>query len=228
MKRNYVSIIFTVFIVGVLIGILAKDYNNQDTTYMNKDKIIKKEIKTSRKEVRRMNKEKEELEKEKEKLKLSLKTQNPDINKELNILKEKLGYTEVKGDGLKITIDSINDEVGNISNMVDYNKILVKLINELKVNGAEFISINNQRINQYSEISLAGSHININSTPIAQPYNISVIGDLNKLNNYIIKKNTYLSSMDKNYDLKVNCKIEKNLSIEKMSIINKLYYIEGE
>lgn len=228
MKRNYVSIIFTVFIVGVLIGILAKDYNNQDTTYMNKDKIIKKEIKTSRKEVRRMNKEKEELEKEKEKLKLSLKTQNPDINKELNILKEKLGYTEVKGDGLKITIDSINDEVGNIANMVDYNKILVKLINELKVNGAEFISINNQRINQYSEISLAGSHININSTPIAQPYNISVIGDLNKLNNYIIKKSTYLSSMDKNYDLKVNCKIEKNLSIEKMSIINKLYYIEGE
>lgn len=228
MKRNYVSIIFTVFIVGVLIGILVKDYNNQDTTYMNKDKIIKKEIKTSRKEVRRMNKEKEELEKEKEKLKLSLKTQNPDINKELNILKEKLGYTEVKGDGLKITIDSINDEVGNIANMVDYNKILVKLINELKVNGAEFISINNQRINQYSEISLAGSHININSTPIAQPYNISVIGDLNKLNNYIIKKSTYLSSMDKNYDLKVNCKIEKNLSIEKMSIINKLYYIEGE
>lgn len=228
MKRNYVSIIFTVFIVGVLIGILVKDYNNQDTTYMNKDKIIKKEIKTSRKEVRRMNKEKEELEKEKEKLKLSLKTQNPDINKELNILKEKLGYTEVKGDGLKITIDSINDEVGNIANMVDYNKILVKLINELKVNGAEFISINNQRINQYSEISLAGSHININSTPIAQPYNISVIGDLNKLNNYIIKKSTYLSSMDKNYDLKVNYKIEKKLSIEKMSIINKLYYIEGE
>lgn len=228
MKRNYVSIIFTVFIAGVLIGILAKDYNNQDTTYINKDKIIKKEIKASRKEVKRMNKEKEQLEKEKEKLKLSLKTQNPDINKELNILKEKLGYTEVKGDGLKITIDSINDEVGNIANMVDYNKILIKLINELKVNGAEFISINNQRINQYSEISLAGSHININSTPIAQPYNISVIGNLNKLNNYIIKKSTYLSSIDKNYDLKVNCKIEKNLSIEKMSIINKLYYIEGE
>lgn len=228
MKRNYVSIIFTVFIAGVLIGILAKDYNNQDTTYINKDKIIKKEIKASRKEVKRMNKEKEQLEKEIEKLKLSLKTQNPDINKELNILKEKLGYTEVKGDGLKITIDSINDEAGNIANMVDYNKILIKLINELKVNGAEFISINNQRINQYSEISLAGSHININSTPIAQPYNISVIGNLNKLNNYIIKKSTYLSSIDKNYDLKVNCKIEKNLSIEKMSIINKLYYIEGE
>lgn len=228
MKRNYVSIIFTVFIAGVLIGILAKDYNNQDTTYINKDKIIKKEIKASTKEVKRMNKEKEQLEKEIEKLKLSLKTQNPDINKELNILKEKLGYTEVKGDGLKITIDSINDEVGNIANMVDYNKILIKLINELKVNGAEFISINNQRINQYSEISLAGSHININSTPIAQPYNISVIGNLNKLNNYIIKKSTYLSSIDKNYDLKVNCKIEKNLSIEKMSIINKLYYIEGE
>ncbi|MFR8620415.1 MAG: DUF881 domain-containing protein, partial [Romboutsia timonensis] len=91
-----------------------------------------------------------------------------------------------------------------------------------------YISINNQRLNQYSEISLAGSHININSTPIAQPYNINVIGDIDELTDYINKKNTYLDSIGKNYQLKVETKIEKNITIEKMSIINKLEYIEGE
>ena len=42
------------------------------------------------------------------------------------------------------------------------------------------------------------------------------------------KKNTYLDSIGKNYQLKVETKIEKNITIEKMSIINKLEYIEGE
>ena len=63
--------------------------------------------------------------------------------------------------------------------MIDYNRILLNIVNDLKANGAKFISINNQRINKYSEIILAGNHININSTPIAQPYNIKVIGDIN-------------------------------------------------
>ena len=143
---------------------------------------------------------------------------------QINTLKEVLGYVDVKGSGLLIKIDAINDEIGNIANFVDYNKILLNIVNEIKVNGGEYISINNQRLNQYSEISLAGSHININSTPIAQPYNINVIGDID----YINKKNTYLDSIGKKYQLKVETKIEKNITIEKMSIINKLEYIEGE
>ena len=48
------------------------------------------------------------------------------------------------------------------------------------------------------------------------------------IKNYINKKNTYLDSIGKNYQLKVETKIEKNITIEKMSIINKLEYIEGE
>ena len=45
MKRNYMSIIFIVFIIGLLIGILIKDYNKQVSLYVNKDKFIKNEIK---------------------------------------------------------------------------------------------------------------------------------------------------------------------------------------
>ena len=226
MKRNYMSIIFIVFIIGLLIGILIKDYNKQVSLYVNKDKFIKNEIKSTQKSIKVMGKEKEKIEKEIEILKS--KNQNSKVANQVNTLKEILGYIDVKGSGLLINIDAINDEMGNIANSIDYNKILLNIVNEIKVNGGEYVSINNQRLNQYSEISLAGNHININSTPIAQPYNINVIGDVDKLTDYINKKNTYLESIRNNYQLKVETKIEKNITIEKLNIINKLENIEGE
>lgn len=220
------SIIFIVFIIGLLIGILIKDYNKQVSLYVNKDKFIKNEIKSTQKSIKVMGKEKEKIEKEIEILKS--KNQNSKVANQVNTLKEILGYIDVKGSGLLINIDAINDEMGNIANSIDYNKILLNIVNEIKVNGGEYVSINNQRLNQYSEISLAGNHININSTPIAQPYNINVIGDVDKLTDYINKKNTYLESIGNNYQLKVETKIEKNITIEKLNIINKLENIEGE
>lgn len=226
MKRNYMSIIFIVFIIGLLIGILIKDYNKQVSLYVNKDKFIKNEIKSTQKSIKVMGKEKEKIEKEIEILKS--KNQNSKVANQVNTLKEILGYIDVKGNGLLINIDAINDEMGNIANSIDYNKILLNIVNEIKVNGGEYVSINNQRLNQYSEISLAGNHININSTPIAQPYNINVIGDVDKLTDYINKKNTYLDSIGNNYQLRVETKIEKNITIEKLNIINKLENIEGE
>ena len=226
MKRNYMSIIFIVFIIGLLIGNLIKDYNKQVSLYVNKDKFIKNEIKSTQKSIKVMGKEKEKIEKEIEILKS--KNQNSKVANQVNTLKEILGYIDVKGSGLLINIDAINDEMGNIANSIDYNKILLNIVNEIKVNGGEYVSINNQRLNQYSEISLAGNHININSTPIAQPYNINVIGDVDKLTDYINKKNTNLDSIGNNYQLRVETKIEKNITIEKLNIINKLENIEGE
>lgn len=226
MKKNYVSIILIVFILGLTIGMLAKDYNNQESTYVNKDKIIKKEIKNLKKDIKIKNKEKDKLEKEVKNITLSNKDLK--LNQKLDSLKEELGYVDINGEGFEINIDSDNTDIGNISNIIDYNKILLNIVNDLKVNGARFISINNQRINQYSEIILAGNHININSTPIAQPYNIKVIGDTNNLKRYINRDYTYIDNISKNYPLKVDVKLKNNILIEKMSIVNKLNYIKGE
>ena len=220
------SIILIVFILGLTIGILAKDYNNQESTYINKDKIIKKEIKSLKKTIKIQTKQKQKLEKEVENITLSNKDSK--LNQKLDSLKEELGYADINGEGFEINIDAADSEIGNIANMIDYNRILLNIVNDLKANGAKFISINNQRINQYSEIILAGNHININSTPIAQPYNIKVIGDINKLTSYIDRDYTYIDNIVKNYPLKVDIKLKNNIVIEKMSIVNKLDYIKGE
>ena len=226
MKKYKVSIILIVFMLGLSVGILAKDYNNQESTYINKDKIIKREIKSVKKSIKNKNKEKQQLEKEVETKILSKKDSK--LNQKLDSLKEELGYVDINGEGVEINIDADNSEIGNIANIIDYNKILLNIVNDLKVNGAEFISINNQRINQYSEIILAGNHININSTPIAQPYKIKVIGNINKLTSYINKNNTYMDNICKDYPLKIDTKLDNNIVIEKISILNKLNYIEGE
>ncbi len=127
-----------------------------------------------------------------------------------------------------MTVDVVDEKIGNIANLIDYNKILVHIVNELKSEGGEFISINDQRINQYSEIALAGSHININGTPVAQPYVIKVIGDDEKLSDYMEKGSDYLNSIQSKNPIKINLKFDRKINMEKINLPNNIKYIEGE
>lgn len=225
MKRNYMLIILVSVILGIFLGSVLRDYNRQKDNYESKDSITKKEIRSSYQNIKSLRKEKENLEKEYEKLKKQ-NEKDEDIEA-INTIKEKLSYTDKKGNGVVIKIDALNEEIGNIANFVDYNKILIKIINNLKLYGGEYISINEQRINQYSEITLAGSHINVNSTPIAPPYEIKCIGEKFS-NNYINDLNKYVEGIQNNYPLKLEIKLENSIELKKINIPNKLKHIKGE
>lgn len=222
MKNNYVLIIISI-ILGLLIGFLFKGYSEVESTYINKDKLTKKEIRQTKKDIKKLYKEKDILELEMDNLKL--KYEDNIYIKEIDKIKRSLSFTNTYGDGIIIKIDSSNDEVGNIASIIDYNKTLINIINDLKEYGAEFISINNQRINQYSDIVLAGSHINVNSVPIAQPYEIKAIGNINKLSKYEPTESEYIED---NQIVKIEKKIQYNMNMEKINVSNKLKYIGGE
>ncbi len=223
MKNNYMLIILTSILLGLLIGISAKEYSDTESTYISKDKLTKKEIKETNKNIKKLYSEKDKLEVEMNQLKLKYENNN-DI-KNIEKIKKDLSYTNIKGDGIIIKIDALNDEIGNIASLIDYNKVLINIVNDLKKYGAEFISINNQRINQYSEIVLAGSHININSVPIAQPYEIKAIGNIDELSEYEVKEIKYIEN---NQPIKFEQKIQSNMYMEKINISNKLKYIGGK
>lgn len=225
MKRNYMLIILVSAILGIFLGSVLKEHNTQKDNYENKDRLTKKEIRLKYKRVKNLTNEKENLEKEYDKLKKeNEKSEDIDI---IDVIKEKLSYTDIKGNGVIIKIDALNEEIGNIANFVDYNKILIKLINDLKLHGGEYISINEQRINQYSEITLAGSHINVNSTPIAPPYEIKCIGE--KISqNYVTSLNEYIENIQNNYPIKLEIKLGNSIELKKLNVPNKLKYIEGE
>ena len=223
MKKKYVLIILASIVLGVLIGSMIKDLESMEVLYTSKDDIAKKEIKMTNKSIKKLQNEKKDLDKEIN----ILREKYTDIDeiKKMDDMKEVLSYNDIKGKGIIITIDALNEDVGNIANTVDYNKILINLVNELKINGGEFISINGQRINQYSAIILAGSHINVNSIPIAQPYEIKVIGDIDKLSSYVNKGNNYIDNIILNYPMKVEYKVEESINMPKIEIPNKLRYI---
>lgn len=223
MKKKYVLIILASIVLGVLIGSMIKDLESMEVLYTSKDDIAKKEIKMTNKSIKKLQNEKKDLDKEIN----ILREKYTDIDeiKKMDDMKEVLSYNDIKGKGVIITIDALNEDVGNIANTVDYNKILINLVNELKVNGGKFISINGQRINQYSAIILAGSHINVNSIPIAQPYEIKVIGDIDKLSSYVNEGNNYIDNIILNYPMKVEYKVEESINMPKIEIPNKLRYI---
>lgn len=220
MKKRYVLIILASTILGVLVGGMIKDFQAKKSLYIDKDHLAKQEIKLTKKSIKSLKKKKEKIDKEIKESKE--KYMDSDEIKEIEELEKLLSYTDISGEGISIKIDALNESVGNIANSIDYNKILINLVNEMKKNGGEFISINNQRINQYTEIILAGSHININSTPIAPPYEVYVIGDESKLSSYLNQDNNYLENISDNYPMKVEYKLENKINMPKMEVPNRL------
>lgn len=224
MKNKYMLIILTITVLGIFIGVVIKD--NSNSSYMSKDKLLKNQIKTVGKSVKSLKKEVNELHKELDNL--NEKHRDSKHEQEIKDLKQELSYTDINGKGIYIRIDAENEKIGNIANIVDYNKVLINVINEIKENGGFYISINEERINQYTEIVLAGNHININSTPVAPPYSIKAIGDINKLSKYASYESNYIKSIQLNYPIKVEIKIENNITMKKINLPNKLKYIEGD
>jgi uncharacterized protein YlxW (UPF0749 family) len=226
MKNRYMLIILTSTILGIFMGMTIREQERKNYMYANKDKPTKKEIHIVNKDIKKLNKEKKNVEIELN----DLKNKYEDVENinQVEDLKSNLSYTDISGSGIVIKLDAINEDTGNIANLIDYNKVLVNLINEVKINGGVFISINGQRMNQYSEIVLAGNHININSIPIAQPYEIKVIGYADKLYKYVDKESNYLRRIENNYPLKIELKNDENITMNKINVPNKLKYIKGE
>lgn len=229
MKKNYMFIILASTILGILVGTVLRDYNDRDIQHTYKDSLIKREIRASKKSIKNLIKEKEILQEESKDLKNNLK--KVEIKEEyskLESLKENLAYTDIRGDGVVVNIDAIDDSIGNIADIIDNNKVLINIVNDLRRNGGEHISINNERINQYSQIVLAGNHINIGSVSIAPPYKIECIGQTRQLSNYIKEENGYLNGIKQNYPLNVTTKAQENIDMGKVKMPNELKYLESE
>jgi uncharacterized protein YlxW (UPF0749 family) len=90
------------------------------------------------------------------------------------------GYTSLKGPGIQIVMfDNMNLEELSFSFNDDiiHDVDILNIINDLKVAGAEAISINDQRVMSYSEIKCGGPIIRINGKSIGTPFIIKAIGD---------------------------------------------------
>ncbi len=117
------------------------------------------------------------------------------IAEQAQILKEKVGLTDKRGTGVVVTLDDSASGSGT-ADTISHAADLRDIVNVLWKNGAQAISINNERIIFNSSIDCIVNTILINNTKTTPPYTISAIGDSRQLNN-ALRNTAYLPEIAK-------------------------------
>ncbi|CAH2214678.1 DUF881 domain-containing protein [Tepidibacter aestuarii] len=215
MKKSYIHILILSLILGIGVGIQLKNNYNVVEELSFFDKQIIDQVNRVKQENKKLTAKKEYLKNQLDILEEN-KIDDPlgkSMKENIDNLKMILGYKDVQGSGMIIKIDT--EEEVNLGDLMERNSFFVRLINQIRRYGGESISINGQRVSQYSAIALAGSHINVNFTPIVQPYEIKVIGNSDILKKHINDRNEVIEYM-KSYGLDIEIKLYDALIIEGM------------
>ncbi|HPU45408.1 MAG TPA: DUF881 domain-containing protein [Thermoclostridium sp.] len=124
------------------------------------------------------------------------------------------GLTNVKGDGIVITMqDAQTAGDMNIEDYIIHDADITGILNELRSNGAEAISINGERILGTSKLVCAGPTIFLNKSRYPPPYVIKAIGDPDTLYDAIDQlPNVAVMRL---YGIRIDIRKEYDMIIEK-------------
>ena len=149
------------------------------------------------------------------------------ISNELEKYKIIAGLKSVKGPGVVVVVDDPPKDPETISDesFIMYNyDLLLSVVNKLNEAGAEAVSINEQRIVSKTEISLAGSNVNINSVPTAPPFIIKAIGDKDTLEATLNIRFGIVYTLREQFNLQVSVKKQDEIVIPRYNGIIKFRY----
>lgn len=127
------------------------------------------------------------------------------LEKELEQTNLLVGKTNVIGEGVIVTLQDNEEKSIEASD-------LRTLVNELKLAGAEAISINDKRILNMTEIVDAG-RILINEEPVVSPYVVKAIGDQTYLSSALSLKTSGFVDNYQKLGKTVEMKLEKNIIV---------------
>ena len=145
------------------------------------------------------------------------------LEKELQEANLLLGKTDVIGDGVVVTLEDNNESEIDIYD-------LLQLLNELKLAGAEAISINEIRIVNTTDVALINnSYIKIDDNRLNSPYVVKAIGDPVKLESGLMQKESgYMDKIIKAMDKTAIVERASNIIIPKYNGKMTTKYIETE
>lgn len=117
---------------------------------------------------------------------------------ELKKINNLLGYSDVEGQGLIITVQDGDPTIvkGILSNYLVHDDDLINIVSILRNAGAEAISINDERIVSNTAITCAGNIVMINGKKVGSPFVINAIGLTEKLYGAVTITNNLLKNMD--------------------------------
>lgn len=130
------------------------------------------------------------------------------LNEELKQAQGLIGTRDVYGSGVVVTVNNDQQTV--------QEEDLLTLVNELKLAGAEAISINDERIVYDSYIvSIAGTYISVNGQRITAPYVVKAIGNPTYLESGLSAKQYGYIDTKRTEGLSVKLQRQDNIKISK-------------
>nr|WP_075573855.1 DUF881 domain-containing protein [Ezakiella massiliensis] len=218
MKINKSIIIVTVF-MSILFGLSLKmdvETEDLDKEFVGENKnkelaIVNEQIRVNKEIISDLN----------EKV-LSLKSlQSPEVMEdhlkhERDKYQELACKTDLTGQGLEIILEDSKDSVFQNTNFGIVHDIdIINIINDLRSNGAEAISINDIRVIETTDVKCGGPVVRIDGVPKAVPFVIRAIGDAEKLYAGLYDTNGYLKLLEEVYSIKVEIKKSDEILIPK-------------
>lgn len=116
------------------------------------------------------------------------------LEQEADEYKAVAGLLGLEGPGVLVLLSDGERELiegEDPNNLLVHDIDVLNIVNDLKIAGAEAISLNGQRIISVSEINCAGPTIKINDQVYSQPYIIKAIGNSDYLQAAIKAPGTY-------------------------------------
>ena len=135
---------------------------------------------------------------------------------DIEMMKMYSGQYDLEGPGVMVVMsDSERDlyEGEDPNNVIVHDLDVLAIINDLKVAGAEALSINGQRVMSTSEIQCAGATISINQLTYAQPFVVKAIGDPDLLSAAVRAPNTYAWELKEVFGLQIESHVSERIRI---------------
>lgn len=231
MKKDKITIYFTICLISMILVcvIMMRFKSIEQSDLKTRENLAETELRTEISNYKeKYNESLEELESINSKIqeykeKIDKNEYDSDlILKELKDTNNLLGKTNVKGDGVLITLTD-----NEFEKIIESD--ISELINELKYAGAEAISVNNIRLDVLSDVSSTKENaIILNGQKISSPYIIKAIGNQNYLYSTLTAKNGFIDYYTKKYKLSITIEKQKNMEIEKSITEYDLKYVKSE
>lgn len=210
-------VILGAFLAGILISTYLKTLDSSKVYIsLEEKKKLESQIETSKKSIEKLEKTKSDLQTYVKEYEEAFENEDKSVDdllkEELGHFKELSGYTDIKGDGVIITIKDSEKEVTSGENPNDFivhDIDVLKIINDLKKSGAKALSINGERLLPTSKIKCSGATITVNDITYGQPFIIKAIGDTDSLMASIISPQSYANLLRDGYGIYVKAE-EKN------------------
>ncbi|MCL5795845.1 MAG: DUF881 domain-containing protein [Patescibacteria group bacterium] len=150
-----------------------------------------------------------------EESKLKKYNSNKDKLDELEKDRKLIGLTEIKGEGVVITMDDSNSLLSTGAESIAHAADLRDLTNFLWGLGAQAIEINNERVVFPTSIDCIVNTVMINLTKTTSPFTIKVVGNPSEISNQLKNENNLadLHKRIKEQGLIFEIKEEQNITI---------------